>query len=376
MNFFLNNNNKLKDFINSPFKSSLSKLIPKTWKIADSPWTITYIWKKRDTKVTIDYLSYNENISNEKIYKRITEFKNEIENDKLKKWINVTWVHNERIIHQIWEIFNIHPLVLADIANTTQRPKIEEYDDYFFVIAKIIDFSTNTHEIIMEQVSFIIWKDFVITFQENKNDVFNWVKNRINNKKWKISKLWSDYLMYALMDAIVDQYFVVLEQVSEKMESLENELMFSINQKLLNKIYSIKKEIVYLKKSIWPLREVIAIIQNNENKMVNRHTQIYLKDLYNHTIQVIETVETFRDITSGMLDLYLSTVSNKMNEVMKILTIFSAIFIPLTFLAWVYWMNFHYMPELAMKYAYPIWWWIVIVIIVLMIIIFRKKKWL
>lgn len=364
-------------FMEIPFikNSWLSKILPKTGKVADSPGVIKYIWKKIDTKVKINFLNYNETESTEKIIKSINEIK-EYDNQKSIKWINVIWVHNEAIIHEIGEQYNIHPLVLWDVTNTTQRPKIEEYDNYIFVIAKIISFSVKKHEIIIEQISLIIWKDYIISFQENESDVFKWIKERISNKKWKISKLWSDYLMYAILDAIVDQYFIVLEQISEKMEELEDQLLFSTDQKLLNKIYSIKKEIVYLKKSIWPIREVIATMQNNENHLIKKNTHIYLKDLYNHTIQVIETVETFRDLTSGMLDLYLSTISNKMNQVMKVLTIFSAIFIPLTFLAWVYGMNFKYMPELSMKWTYPAWWGFCIFVTIVMLIVFKKKKWL
>ncbi len=377
MKNFFTKNNSFKNLIKIPFIKigSMSKIVPKTGKIAASPWTVKYIWKDRDEKVKINFINYNESTSSQKILKSIKDLI-PFNDDKSKKWINIIWVHNEDLINEIGEQYNIHPLVLEDVANTTQRPKIEEYDDYLFVIIKTIYFSSENHEVTIEQVSLLVWKDYVISFQERENHVFKWVIERIINKKWKISKMWSDYLMYAIIDAVIDQYFFVLEQISEKMEELEDELMFSSNQKLLNKIYSIKKEIVYLKKSIWPLREVINTLQNTESHIINKHSHVYLRDIYNHTIQVIETVETFRDLTSGMLDLYLSTVSNKLNEIMKILTIFSAIFIPLTFIAWVYWMNFEFMPELSMKWAYPVWWVGVITLIVVMIVVFKKKKWL
>lgn len=353
----------------------MSKIIPKTGNIASSPWTIKYIWKVNKNKVKIDFISYNETSSSQKTIESI-EDSLLLDDKKSKKWINIIWVHNEDLILEVWNHYNIHPLVLEDVTNTTQRPKIEEYDDYLFIIMKTIHFSNITHEVIIEQMSLIVWPDYVISFQEKENDVFKWVIERIISKKWKISKLWTDYLMYAIIDAVVDQYFFVLEWISEKMEQLEDELMFWASQRLLNKIYSIKKEIVYLKKSVWPLREVINVIQNNENKMISENTSIFLRDLYDHTIQVIETIETFRDLTSGMLDLYLSTISNKTNEIMKVLTIFSAIFIPLTFLAWVYWMNFEYMPELSMKLGYAIWWIFVTITTIIMFIIFRRKKWL
>lgn len=366
---------KITKFIKNPFTFSLSRLIPKTDKIASSPWTIKYIWKKRNSKIKISLINYNENEANE-IQIKSTKELNNYDTQKTIKWINIKWVHNEKIIHEIWEIYKIHPLVLEDIANTTQRPKIEEYNDYTFIVLKIINFSKDNHEVLIEQFSILVWKNYVITFDENEYDDFSWVKARILSKKWKITKLWSDYLMYAIIDAVVDQYFTVLEEISEKMEELEDELMFSANQNLLNKIYSLKKEIVYLKKSIWPLREVINSLQRSENKLITKNTLIYLRDVYDHTIHAIETVETFRDLTSGMLDLYLSTVSNKTNEIMKVLTIFSAIFIPLTFLAWVYGMNFQFMPELAMKWTYPAWWIFCIIVTIILIIVFKKKKWL
>jgi len=368
-------NDNISKFIKNSFNNGLSKIIPKTDKIASSPWTIKYIWRKRNSKVTISLINYNEVDASEKNLKSISEM-SEYNSQKSIKWICVKWVHNEKIIHEIWELYWIHPLVLEDVANTTQRPKIEEYSEYTFIVLKIINYSKEKHEVLIEQFSIIIWKDFVITFDENQYNDLLWVKNRILNKKWKITKMWSDYLMYAIIDSIVDQYFYVLEDISEKMEGLEDELMFSADQNLLNKIYSLKKEIVYLKKSVWPLRDVINTLQHSENKLITKTTLIYLRDLYDHTIQAIETIETFRDLASWMLDLYLSTVSNKMNQIMKILTIFSAIFIPLTFLAWVYGMNFEFMPELTMKRAYLIWWIFVIIMIIVMILIFRKKKWI
>ncbi|MDD2870819.1 MAG: magnesium/cobalt transporter CorA [Candidatus Gracilibacteria bacterium] len=368
-------NSKLSEFIKIPFTSGLSKILPKTDKIASSPGTIKYIGKKRNSKVKINLISYNGTESSEKQIKNIAQI-SEFVDQKSIKWIDIKGVHNEKLIHDIGVMYGIHPLVLEDIANTTQRPKIEEYSDYTFVVLKIINFSKEKHEILTEQFSILVGKDFVITFDENNYEDFSGVKARILSGKGKITKLGTDYLMYAIIDSVVDQYFSVLEDISEKMEELEEELMFSANKSLLNKIYGLKKEIVYLKKSIWPLREVINSLQHSENKMISKNTHLYLRDLYDHTIQAIETVETFRDLTSGMLDLYLSTLSNKMNEIMKVLTIFSAIFIPLTFLAGVYGMNFEFMPELAIRWAYPVWWIIVFVLIIVMLLIFKRKKWL
>lgn len=361
--------------IEFPNNISLSKILPKIGKQASSPGIIKYIWRERESEVKIKLIDYNETDINEK--NLLTLDKSiQLKDTQSIKWINITGVHDESIIHKMWEIYNIHPLVLEDISNTTQRAKIEEYDDYLFVIIKMIYFSNETNEITVEQVSLIVWDNYIISLQEREGDVFNWVRERIRKNKGKICKSWSDYLMYAILDAIVDQYFSVIEQMSEKIEDTEEQLMFWVDQELLNKIYSLKKELVYIKKSIWPLREVISTLNRAENELIKETTFIYLRDVYDHTIQVLETVETFRDLTSGMLDLYLSTVSNKMNEIMKVLTIFAAIFIPLTFIAWVYWMNFQFMPELWWKYAYPIWWAIIVVLTIIMLIIFKRKKWI
>jgi len=265
---------------------------------------------------------------------------------------------------------------LEDVANTTQRPKVEEYDDYLFVIIKMVYFKEDAQEVVLEQVSLIVGKDYVISLQEKEGDILEGLRMRIRNSKGKIRKLGSDYLMYGILDTIVDYYFSVLEHIGEKIENMEGELMQSASQELLNKIYMLKQELVFLRKSIWPMREVINILQRAEHSLIDESTSIYLRDVYDHTVQVVETVETFRDMSSGMLDLYLSTVSNKMNEVMKVLTIFAAIFIPLTFIAGVYGMNFEFMPELKWGLAYPVWWVAVIVLTTGMILFFKRKKWL
>jgi magnesium transporter len=237
-------------------------------------------------------------------------------------------------------------------------------------------FNEDSDETILEQVSLIVGKDYVITLQEKEGDILDSLRERIRSNKGKIRKLGSDFLMYGIIDSIVDYYFTVLERIGEKMEDLEDQLLLSANQELLNKIYSIRQELVYLRKSIWPLREVVSTLHRDDYGLIGDNTQVYLRDVYDHTIQVVETLETFRETASGMLELYLSTVSNKMNEVMKVLTIFAAIFIPLTFLAGVYGMNFHYMPELSWKFSYPIWWIISVTLVVGMLFYFKKKKWL
>jgi magnesium transporter len=231
-------------------------------------------------------------------------------------------------------------------------------------------------EIISEQVSIILGKRFVISFQESSGDVFNFVRERLRNSKGRIRRKGSDYLAYALFDAIVDNYFVILEKLGERIESLEIDVVDNPKPEILQNIHSLKRELIYLRKSVWPLREVISGLQRKDSKLFEKSTEIFLRDVYDHTIQVIDTVETFRDMSSGILDVYMSSVSNKMNEVMKVLTIFAAIFIPLTFIAGVYGMNFQYMPELTLPWAYPAVWFVIILVGVSLLIYFKHKKWI
>jgi len=242
--------------------------------------------------------------------------------------------------------------------------------------------SEKDDEIKAEQISLILGKNFVLSFQETEGDVFNFIRERIKNSKGRIRKIGADYLIYALLDAVVDNYYIILEKIGEKVEVIEEELVSNPVPETLQAIHNMKREMIFLRKSVWPLREVISGLQRGESKLIHKSTNIYLRDMYDHTIQVIDTIETFRDMISGMLDIYMSSVSNKMNEVMKVLTIFAAIFIPLTFVAGLYGMNFSpdaspfNMPELSFYWGYPMALFAMAVIGVIMLIYFRRKKWL
>ena len=291
-------------------------------------------------------------------------------------WINIDGVHQLEIIEKIGEHFNIHPLVLEDIVNTGQRPKIEDFVDYIFVTLKMLRYSEGEKETKAEQVSLILGSNFVISFQESEGDVFNPIRERIRADKGRIRKMGVDYLAYALMDAIVDNYFTILEKLGDRIEDFEEELVVNPKPETLQAIHHLKREMIFLRKSVWPLREVINRLERWESSLINKSTAIYLRDVYDHTIQVIDSVETFRDMLSGMLDIYLSSVSNRMNEVMKVLTIIATIFIPLTLVAGIYGMNFRFMPELEMPIGYPMILLSMLFIGILMVAYFRKKKWL
>jgi magnesium transporter len=291
-------------------------------------------------------------------------------------WINIDGLHQVEILEKLEEGYHIHPLVLEDILNTDQRPKMEEYDGYLFIVLKMLDYDDQSNGVITEQISLILGPHFIFSFQEKEGDVFNSVRERIRNGKGRIRKMGTDYLAYALLDAVVDNYFIILERLGGKIEGLEERLVTHPTTSTLQEIHHLKRELIFLRKAVWPLREVVVGLERGESPLVQESTRVYLRDVYDHTIQVIDTVETFRDMVSGMLDIYLSSISNRMNAVMKVLTIIATIFIPLTFIAGIYGMNFKYMPELEWRWGYPIILLIMFVIGVLMLFYFRKRKWL
>ena len=339
------------------------------------PGTLVHIGEQKAEEVRITVIDYDEARFQEKEIETVEEcfpFK-----DKPNvTWINVDGIHQVAVLEHLGDCFGLHPLVLEDILNTDQRPKMEDFSNYIFVVLKTSYYSDQSDEVEAEQISLILGPSFVMSFQEREGDVFNPIRERIRNGKGRIRRMGADYLAYSLLDSIVDNYFIVLEQVGEKVEFLEEELVTNPTPETLQTIHNLKREMLFLRKSVWPLREVIGGLERGESSLIKESTGIYLRDVYDHTIQVIDTIETFRDMISGMLDIYLSSVSNRMNEVMKVLTIIATIFIPLTLIAGIYGMNFKYMPELEWRWGYPMFWLVVLAIGVLMVVYFRRKKWL
>ncbi len=291
-------------------------------------------------------------------------------------WINVEGVHDVEVIRRLGDCHSFHPLVLEDIVNTVQRPKIEDYGDYLFIVLRMLR-PTVEHDFSSEQLSLILGPNYIFTFQEGiQGDPFDPVRERIRASKGKIRGMGSDYLAYSLIDAIVDGYFSVLEEFGERVVDVEEELALTPERDTLHLINELKKEIIFLRKTVWPLREAIAFLERGDSHLLQDSTRVYFRDVYDHTVQVIDTVETYRDLLSGMLDLYLSSISNRTNEVMKFLTVIGTIFMPMTFLVGVYGMNFKHMPELDWPNGYFALWGIMIAISLLMIVYFRKKRWL
>ncbi|OGI15646.1 magnesium and cobalt transport protein CorA [Candidatus Micrarchaeota archaeon RBG_16_49_10] len=338
------------------------------------PGSLVHIGKKKTQITTIKVIEYNEEAFEEREAKTVEECFGK--KAKTVKWINIDGIHDIGVIEKIGKHFDMHPLMLEDILNTEQRPKIEYYDGHIFIVLKTLEYYDIYGELKVEQISLIVGPDFVITFMERESTIFDSVKARLRSGKGRIRKHGSDYLAYTLLDAIVDNYFVILEKLGDKIEDLEENLIKNPTAKTLNKIQGLKKDMIFLRRSLWPLREVIKAFEREEVPLIKKATKIYLKDVYDHTIQVIDTVETYRDLVSGMLDIYLSSISNRMNEVMKTLTIISTIFIPLTFLAGIYGMNFRYMPELEWKNGYLLFWIIILVVLVIMVKYFKRQKWI
>jgi magnesium transporter len=360
----------------------MSKFIKKiSHKAGLPPGALVHVGTVKAEKIKITLIDYNETTFEVKELETVEESFS-CKDTSTVTWINIDGVHQIDIIEKIGKHFELHPLVLEDIVNTSQRPKMEDFDSYLFLVLKMLYRKDNGKEAKSEQVSLVVGPQYVITFQEIEGDIFNPVRERIRSGKGRLRKRGSDYLAYALIDAIIDNYFIVLEKMGEEIEELEKELINNPTPQTLYEINRLKAELLFLRKSIWPLREVINGLQRGESSLIKDTTGIFLRDVYDHTIQVIDTIETFRDLVSGMFDTYLSSLSNKMNEVMKVLTIIATIFIPLTFIAGIYGMNFNpavspwNMPELNWDFGYLVAIGIMVIIALGMVIYFKRKKWL
>ncbi|MFO7553662.1 MAG: magnesium/cobalt transporter CorA [Desulfobacterales bacterium] len=354
----------------------MPRFIKKQFKKAgESPGTLVHIGEKKVDEVRITLIDYDEEHLEERVLDDIQEAF-PLKDLPTVTWINIDGLHEIDTVEKIGQNFNIHPLVLEDILDTGQRPKTEEFEDVIFVVLKMLHYTENSEKIRSEQFSLLLGSNFLITFQEIQGDVFNIVRERIRKPKTRIRKAGCDYLAYALIDAIVDHYFIILEALGDKIEDLETELLDNPTRDTLEIIHEMKRDMIYLRKQIWPIREIINGLVKSESSLIQEQMHVFLRDVYDHTIQIIDTIESYRDILAGMLDIYLSTLSNRMNEVMKVLTIIATIFIPITFIAGVYGMNFKFMPELEWRWGYVMVWAIIAVVAGIMIGFFKKKQWL
>lgn len=344
-------------------------------KYGMAPGALVYTGEKEAHEpVTISLIDYNTAGLFEKTGISLDECQEYINRDSVT-WINISGIHNPEIIGQLGELFNLHPLLLEDVLNTAGRPKMDDYDDYLFVVLKMIDYQQDVKVMDHEHVCLIMRGGLVISLQEHEGDVFGPVRERIRKGKGRIRTSGADYLAYALIDIIVDHYFWVLEELGERIEEYQDAVLSNPESSILDAVHSLKRQMIYIRKSVWPVREIAAALLRSESGLITKETQLFLRDVYDHTIQVVETVEMYREVLASVLDIYLSNVNNRMSEVMKVLTVIATIFIPLTFIAGVYGMNFEYMPELAWPYAYPVVWLVFIVAAVGMMAFFKYKKW-
>jgi magnesium transporter len=344
-----------------------------TTKTGAPPGTIIYSGEARNERVKITLIEYSETEFIEKEFYDLSECM-EYVNPNMVRWMNVDGIHKVELIEAIGKKFNIHPLTLEDIANTSQRPKFEDYESYVVAIMRMLYYEESVKS---EQLAIVLMEGMVISFQEvDGGDAFDLIRNRLRNGKGRIRKMGADYLAYALIDAVVDYYFFILEKIGDDIEVLEEDLIESPDKKTMHTLHNMKREMIFLRKAVWPIRELINNLERSETTLIKPSTDIYLRDLHDHAVRVIDTVETYRDLLSGMMDIYLSSVSNKMNEVMKVLTIITTLFVPVTFIAGVYGMNFDNMPELHSQWGYAITWAAMLTIIISLLFYFRKKEWL
>jgi magnesium transporter len=338
------------------------------------PGSLVTLGNGKEAKETVSLIDFTETQVTEKHNISPAECKDHIAASTIT-WIQVTGVSDPKIIETLGSEFKLHPLILEDIISCGQRSKIDSYKEHLFIVMQLLSYG-ESNKLQEVQVSIVLAKNLVISFAEKQDDIFHAIKERIHKSNSRIRKMGADYLVYAILDVIVDNYFVILEKIDDQLEQLEEELIREPGPQALLKIQQAKRNITLLRKSVWPTREVINQFQHIESPLVTQSIRIYLKDVYDHAIQAIDTIEGFRDIASGMLEIYISHINLRMNEVMKMLTVVATLFVPLTFIASIYGMNFDYMPELHHEWGYPIVLCVMLVIALFMLLHFRRKKWI
>ena len=347
----------------------------KSAKFGMPPGSLVHVGERKTENVRISVMDYDEQRCHEAVLDNIEQTA-EYRDRPSVSWINIDGIHDTAVLEAAGRIFGIHQLVLADIMNTRQRPKHEAYDGLVFIVLKMLDMQPSRKQVISEQISILVSRNCVITFQEAPGDVLDSLRERIRGSKGRIRSFGSDYLANCIMDAILDGYYAVLDDLSDRVSDMEELLIELPGQNLLQQIYAARREYLLLRKYIRPVREIVASLERNESGLVRPETSPYIRDLYDHAIQIIETMESLHDSITGMLEMYLSSASNRMNEVMKVLTIIATIFIPLTFIAGIYGMNFEKMPELGWRYGYLAVWVVMLVVTGVMLWFFRRKKWI
>jgi magnesium transporter len=346
-----------------------------------SPGSLIFTGEQKVSETKITVFDYNLTNYEEVRLENLDDLSKYKENKNVS-WINVSGLHDVDRLEKMSSLFNIHPLVIEDVLNVFHPSKMEEHDEFLFLITKMIDYDKEKNELNIEHVCFVLGKNYLITFQETEGDIFDLIRERIRNDKGRLRKFGPDYLMYRLLDSIVDNYMIVLHQLDERIENIEDELLDSPAQGTLESIHKLRKEIIKLKRIIFPFREVIYSMEKDIFPLIQKSTRIFLRDLYDHIKNSMDTIENYREVLNGLVETYHSGSAFRLNEIVKVLTIISTIFIPLTFIVGIYGMNFNpdispwNLPELNSPYGYPLVLGIMIMIAVGLLFFFKKKKWL
>lgn len=365
--------NKLKKRIRIP--SFIKQQHRSTKAPGQAPGTLQFVGDKKLEEVSIELYDYDSEQYSFHDLSKIDDSKPYLDSPS-KTWINIKGLHDINALKKIWSYFDLHPLVQEDILNTSQRSKIENYQNNIFFVIRMFNYIEKVDELNVEQVSIVLGKNYVLSFQESEYPVFEPVIERIKKGALRLRNEGPDYSAYALIDTIVDHYFEVLEKLGDEIEELEERILENQDTAIPQHIHATRRKLIYFRKSIWPVRDSLNALIRDESEFIREENKIYFRDVQDHLIQILDGIENYRDMVIGLLDMYMSNVSNKMNEVMKVLTIIATIFIPLTFVAGIYGMNFEYMPELSLPWAYPTVWGIMITISIAMVYYFRKKDWL
>jgi magnesium transporter len=337
------------------------------------PGTLVHIGEKKTDKVTITAFNYAGVRCDEYQVQSLDELAPPADESVI--WVNVGGVHKMEILESFGKQFQLHSLLLEDIANTDQRAKLDDYETCLFLVLKMLSV-TERQDIVAEQVSLVFGRNFVLSFQENGSDVFTPVRDRLRGGKGRLRQSGADYLFYALVDAIVDRYFAVVEVLGEKIEELQDLVVSDPQPETLRRIHSLKRQLLFLRRAVWPLREVTNSLSRSECPFLQESTKVFFRDVYDHVVQIVDTIETLREMVSASLDIYLSSISYRLNAVMKVLTIITTIFMPLTFIVGIYGMNFEHMPELKWEWGYPLVVGVMVMIAVAMLGFFIRKKWI
>ena len=337
------------------------------------PGTLVHIGERKSEHVTVTVFRYSTTSCKELHVEQVDELSSPADESVI--WINVGGVHKVEMVETLGKQFSLHPLLLEDVTNTDQRPKLDDYEAYIFLVMKMLSL-TDRKDIAVEQVSFVLGKNYVISFQENGTDVFQPVRERLRGGKGRLRQSGADYLLYALVDAIVDQYFAVLELSGEQIEAVQQAVVDDPKPETLNEIHALKRQLLFVRRAVWPLRDVMTNLSRSDCPFLQHPTKVFFRDVYDHVVQIVDTIEILREMVSASLDIYLSSVSYRLNAIMRVLTVITTIFMPLSFIASIYGMNFEYMPELRSPWGYPLVLGVMAAVGVGMLVLFRNKRWL